>query len=149
MSSPVKKRKPAYPWTVPAAIGAVICLSLWGCLNFYQLTSMLNSSKKDPYGLLLQERRFRQVDTMLPQDAVVGYISDVPFGGVRGSAAFFGAQYVLAPRLVVELPARQKLEWVLGNFSEPGDYGGVAEAHQLAIVKDFGSGIVVFRKQGQ
>jgi hypothetical protein len=147
MSSAVQKTKAIYPWPVLLAIVAVTALSLWGALDFYRSVTLFYRSHGDPYGLLLQETRFRQVDRMLPPGITVGYVSDVPVSNVRGNAAFNGAQYVLAPRLVVELAAGHKPEWVLGNFSKVGNYQTIAQVLQLTIVKDFGSGIVVFRRR--
>jgi hypothetical protein len=149
MSSSAQKRKTIYPLPVLLAVGAVAFMSLWGCLDFYQSVKLYNSTNNDPYRVAAQLDRFRGPSSLVPQTAVVGYISDVPFDEVRGSAAFFGAQYALAPRLLVELSEEQKPEWILGNFSKPTDYKALAQVHQLALVKDFGSGLVVFRKRAQ
>jgi hypothetical protein len=77
---------------------------------------------------------------------VAGYLSDIPFHDVRGSTAFFGAQYALAPRILVPFPGRHRAGWVVGNFSQPLDYPTLAREHGLSIVKDLGRGLVVFRR---
>jgi hypothetical protein len=53
--------------------------------------------------------------------------------------------YALAPRLVTR--SADSHEWVVGNFSHPLDYVAAGAAHRLELVKDFGNGIVLFRRR--
>jgi hypothetical protein len=149
MSLSAQDRKAIYPLPVLLVVGAVGFMSLWGCLDFYRSVKLRNSMNNDPYDVAVQLERFRGPDSLLPRTALVGYISDVPFDEARGSAAFFGAQYALAPRILVELSEEQKPEWVLGNFSKLTDYEALASLDQLAVVKDFGRGLIVFRRRSQ
>ena len=81
----------------------------------------------------------------LPENTVVGYLSDLPSDATSGQAAYFGVMYALAPRLVTQ--SADSAEWVAGNFSHPLDYAAAGAAHHLALVKDFGNGIVLFRRR--
>jgi hypothetical protein len=55
--------------------------------------------------------------------------------------------YALAPRLMTR--SADGPEWVVGNFSHPLDYAAAGRQHQLELVKDFGNGIVLFRRRAR
>jgi hypothetical protein len=92
-----------------------------------------------------QPERLREAIPYLPEHAVLGYLSDLSLEAVNGSAAYFGVMYALAPRLLTRTADSQ--EWVVGNFSHPLDYASAGAAHHLDLVKDFGNGIVLFRRR--
>jgi hypothetical protein len=149
MRAPETETMPVYPLRILAGVGLVALLALAASLEFYRTTTISNRSSGDPYEVETQVRRLREAAAVLPRDAVVGYVSDVPFDQVRGSAAFFGAQYALAPRVLVELPARESTDWVLGNFSKPADIAAVAQHHQLKLERDLGRGVIIFRRKAR
>jgi hypothetical protein len=62
---------------------------------------------------------------------------------------FLGAQYILAPRVMVELDKHPNSPWVMGNFARPMDTADFAGKHGLTVVQDFGNGVVLFRKGAQ
>ncbi len=130
----------------PAALAAVVALSLWASLGFYRSARVFAEANMDRHGIETQQARFRDVLPLLPESAVVGYLSDVPFGEIRGSTAFYGAQYALAPRILAPVAGKHRADWVLGNFAKPADYVSIAQRHGLVVVKDFGRGVVVFRR---
>lgn len=132
-----------------AGVGLVAVLSLAASLEYYRTTTLTNRLTGDPYAVETQVQRLREAATILPRDVVVGYVSDVPFEQVRGSAAFFGAQYALAPRILVELSAREATDWVLGNFSNPAGISAIERRHQLKLTRDLGSGVMIFRRVGR
>ena len=84
---------------------------------------------------------------MVPPQAVLGYISDLPEEGVAGAIWFAGARHALAPRLLIPHQNPQKPDWVLGNFSKPSDLHEIERQNQLQLVRDFGSGVAVFRSR--
>ncbi|MCW5977496.1 MAG: hypothetical protein KIT09_05440 [Bryobacteraceae bacterium] len=137
---------------VNSALAAVALLSLYSLLDLYQATKFYNQQQPDPYRIGYQAPRFAEAMKMLPPDAVVGYVSNLDFGEIRGSSAFFGAQFALAPRIVVpnDHPASGPL--VLGNFSadvETSDISSrLAREQGLRVVRDFDAGVVLFRKEG-
>ena len=93
--------KPRSSLVVLPAVGAVALLCLFAALEYYRATTVANKRSPDPYRIGYQERHFREAAEMLPADAVVGYISNAEFDSIPGAAAFFGAHWALAPRIVV------------------------------------------------
>jgi hypothetical protein len=88
----------------------------------------------------------RQARSASPPKAVLGYISDLPEEGA-GAIWFAGARHALAPRLLVPLQNPQKQDWILGNFSKSVDLHQIETQNQLQLVRDFGSGVAVFRSR--
>jgi hypothetical protein len=39
--------------------------------------------------------------------------------------------------------------WVLGNFSQPVDYAGFGAKRGLTLARDFGNGVVLYRRAGK
>ena len=94
-----------------------------------------------------QPERLRDAMAYLPEGAQVGYLSDLSFDATGGTAAHFGVMNALAPRLVTR--SADNHEWVVGNFSHPLDYAAAGREHHLQMVRDFGNGIVLFRRRTQ
>ncbi len=134
------------------ACAVVALLSLFAAMEYYRRTSVRNEQQPDYYRIGFQEERFRQVAEMLPEEAVVGYVSNLNFDSVAGSAAFLGAQYVLAPRIIVGHQNPAATNYILGNFSaavETSDMSSeFARANNARVVRDFDAGVVLFRKEG-
>jgi len=130
----------------PAALAAVAALSLWASLGFYRSARAFAEANVDRHGIETQQARFRDVLPLLPPSGLVGYLSDVPFGEIRGSTAFYGAQYALAPRILAPISGKHRADWVLGNFAKPVDYDSIAQRYGLVVVGDLGRGLVVFRR---
>jgi hypothetical protein len=136
-----------YPFWLTAGIGAVILLSIFIAFQSYRTVDTDAHVYRDPYLINAQPERLREAIPYLPEHAEVGYLSDVSFEAVNGSVAYFGVMYALAPRLVTR--SADSHEWVVGNFSHPLDYAAAGAAHHLELVKDFGNGIVLFRRRRQ
>ena len=96
------------------------------------------------------ERRFAALRPLLPVHGLVGYLSDPELAGatprdsnaaaLRQFRRYLLAQYALAPALLVK---GTEPELVVGNFdpgTTPTAPGG------LRIVRDFGDGLVLFRR---
>ena len=145
MPSPMQTVR--YPFWLTAGMGGVICLCLATAFQSYRSADAYARTYQDPYMINAQPGRLREAVAYLPDKAVIGYLSDLPFDGVSGQAAYFGIMYALAPRLVTR--SADKPEWVVGNFSHPLDYAAAGRAHHLDLVKDFGNGIVLFRRGAQ
>ena len=128
---------PARIWI---AIG-IVCLAVLGS------TLDLTAPPSDPYKIDEQADRFRPVASELPRVSSVGYVSDLPMTTTAGSAAFYSARFLLAPTLVEE-EGKKRHEWAVGNFSKPQDYAAAGKPFGLGIVKDFGSGVILFRRTG-
>ena len=138
--------KPPSSVQVLSACGAVVLLALWSTINFYGATEEAAGANADVYKIGEQAARFQDLISALPATGIVGYVSDVPANQTLAAVLYSGAQYTLAPRLVTD----QRLPpggLVIGNFSKPLDLVQFGKDHGLTLVKDFGNGAVLFRKQ--
>jgi hypothetical protein len=138
-------RKPASSARVLTGVCVVVVLAALASLNSYQVSAQAARAYPDPYGVSSAERRFAAAIELLPATDVIGYISDLPLTETAGSTAFVAAQYVLAPRALV-LADRQTTEWAVGNFGRPGDFAARGKEAGFTMVRDFGSGVVVYRR---
>jgi hypothetical protein len=96
------------------------------------------------------EDRFQSLRHTLPSSGVVGYLGDPALGSDDGEESkqtallhfrrYLLAQYALAPLLLVE---NTDPELVIGNF-EPGTPARVPPG--FAVARDFGDGVVLFRR---
>jgi hypothetical protein len=131
----------AYHPRLKAALVAAALLALWGAIENFQLENRANDLH-DPYMVNDQPRRLTAAMQLVPRTAIVGYISDLPDQPVAWLAIFNSARYTVAPRLLVDGTDH---EWVLGNFSKPGDYAAIGREHGVQIVQDFGDGVALYR----
>lgn len=129
-----------------AGAGATLAMALLACLSLYQFAAATN---RDTYGVAAQHERLRQLDAELPGGIVLGYLSDLPEGSAEDQALFFGARYVLAPRLLVRARQPGRSEWVLGNFAREVDPAAFAAAHRLRVARLYGPGVVLYRGEGR
>jgi len=130
-----------------AGAAVVAILSLSAALDYWQVITTYNEQYPDPYRIGFQGPRFRAAAAAIPVDAVIGYISNLEFSDIRGSVAFFGAQYALTPRILMAIGDSRAGDLVLGNYSTQVDAAQVARAHHLSVVKDFGAGVILFRRE--
>ncbi|HTR38363.1 MAG TPA: hypothetical protein VMH80_20780 [Bryobacteraceae bacterium] len=135
------------PAVVSAACAAVALLSLWSTVDFYRATEDLAGSNADVYQIGAQAERFRELAAALPASGIIGYVSDRGTRETLGTVMYDGAQYALAPRLLTERLRQANTPWVVGNFSKPMDVAGFASKRGLTVVRDFGSGVVLLRKE--
>ena len=142
---PSPKQVVRYPSWLTAGIGCVVLLAFGTAFQSYRSADAYARANPDPYMINAQPERLREAVGYLPENTVVGYLSDLPSDATSGQAAYFGVMYALAPRLVTQ--SADSAEWVAGNFSHPLDYAAAGAAHHLALVKDFGNGIVLFRRR--
>ncbi len=137
--------KESSPTQVLVACGIVALLALWSMINFYGATEEAAGPNADVYKVGEQNARFQDLMPALPKTGIIGYVSDVPTSQTLGAVLRDGAQYALAPLLVREQSLRPGAEWVIGNFSKPLDVTQFGAQRGLTLVKDFGSGVVLYR----
>jgi len=131
-----------------AAIVMVAALATAAALNFYRTVdekSLRYHLARETQYIVASPERFREVIAIVPTEAEVGYFSDLTTSSSDGYLWFDGARYALAPRLVVPYESLQKKDWILGNFSKPVDLAQIERENHLKLVRDFGSGVVLFR----
>jgi hypothetical protein len=132
---------------VLAACVAVALLAAWSLAGFYTATEEVSGANADIYKVGEQAARFADLASALPAAGIVGYVSDVPPGQTLSAALYSSAQYTLAPRLVTSQSVQPAPEWVIGDFSKPLDVVQFGKEHGLILVKDFGNGAVLYRRQ--
>jgi hypothetical protein len=123
----------------------IAALCLIAGIDSYRAVDAYARANQDPYMINAQPQRLREAARLLPDKAITGYLSDLSFADTPGQAAYFGVAYALAPRLVVR--SADGPAWVIGNFSHPLDFAAAGAAHRLELVRDFGNGVVVFRRR--
>lgn len=133
-------------WRVRMAVLGTALLGLAGATLFWAQMSATLREQPDVYRIEEQQARLAGVAEMLPPDATVGYLSDVPFGNTEGQVYFFVTQYVLAPRLVVEETPAQRQRWVVGSFLKRPDIARIEREHGLKLVRSFGRGVYLFER---
>jgi len=126
---------------------AVAVLSFFSVTDYWRFATAYNEKNPDAYRIGFQEPRFRAVAAQVPPNAVLGYISNLGFNDLKGSTAFFGAQYGLTPRILVPWDSEYATGLVLGNFSTQIDPESYAASHGMVLVEDFGAGVILFRKE--
>ena len=135
-----------YPPRVLIGIAVTAVLAMVGAFDAYDSLAGFSRASPDSFKIGEQHRRLAGVNAALPPETVVGYISDQPFSTPDGQAAFFGVQYALAPRLLVDESDGRKQEWVVGSFLRKPDVAAIEKTHTLQLVKEFGLGIYLFRR---
>lgn len=135
------------------AASAIVLLSLWALLDLYQATTAYNAKNPDPFRIGYQEPRFREVSAHLPLGEPVGYVSNLELTELRGAAAFFGAQYALAPRILVPFDHPRAGRFTVGNFSAEIDLADItsrlAREKGLRVIRAWDNGVVLFHSPGR
>ena len=140
------------PVVARAAVGIVAALAVAGALNFYHTIDERNLRYAGPWMTQIigvGPERFRGVIAMLPVEAAIDYVSDLPDSNQRGQGVLWklSARYALAPHLTIWPGHSQKEDWVLGNFFKPMDLAQFERENHQNLVRDFGSGILVFQRR--
>ena len=111
----------------------LVCAGLISCIRY-----TFEVSRHDASGDLERyENHLRLVKASLPNNATVGYVSDM-----KGEAEFYLAEYALTPVILVRTAHRP---FVIGNFTNMDAAHQTAEASNLKLMKDFGQGLMLFR----
>jgi hypothetical protein len=134
-----------YPAGVKAAVALSAILSLWGVFEFATFEPVYQQQNRDVYQITAQLARFDAIRAAAPENAVLGYVTDLS-EGIAADAMFGGAQYALAPR-ILQRNAEQDL--VLGNFAKPADFAALGGSHGLRVDRDFGNGVVLYRREAR
>jgi hypothetical protein len=129
----------AYPWRAKAGIGLVMLMAVLAMGTLVGYRSVLQKQAV----VVIDERRFAGLRTLLPTRGIVGYLSDS--GGSQESVRrYYLTQYSLAP--VVVAPDSNR-EMVVANFSSPSAIVRLADAQGLTVEKDFGNGVALLRRR--
>jgi hypothetical protein len=126
------------------SVGVAAVLCLWGSVEFLASELTYQQTYRDQFDVSNQLARFEKVSATLPEDAVIGYLTDLDQGTSKANTMFRVAQYALAPRI---------LQWgsgygrVLGNFTRSIPFTAIDGQGGLRVERDFGDGVVLFRRE--
>ena len=109
--------------------------------SYYALLS--HTSAEPPNGIKMNEERFRGIRALLPQRAIVGYLSDTNNSEETGRA-YFLTQYYLAPVVVAADTAH---ELVIANCRSRSAIAALAAANDLTVERDFSNGVALLHKR--
>lgn len=129
---------------VRAAVLIAAALAFLGAVQFWDAETAYERQSPDPYRIADQAVRLADLRAAVPPNAVLGYLADVPFEDTLGSSMYFAAQYQLAPRI---LERTEAADLVFGNFTRPADFAALGRARGLLLQRDFGNGVVLFRRE--
>lgn len=118
-------------------------LTMLGAFQYMDAETTRQSESRDVYKVGAQTARFAEFQTAVPQNAILGYITDVDDAQPIASAMLLSAQYTLVPRLL-ERGVLQDL--VLGNFTHPADFVAFGQQRGLKLERDFGNGVILFKR---
>jgi hypothetical protein len=129
-----------YPASVTFAVAGAALLCLWGVGVSPGYERLYWSDVGDPYFVVGQGTRLAGLRALVPENAVVGYLSD------PGDPRILMSAYALAPRLI-RLGAEP--DWVVGDFARRTDFAALGRQYGLRVVRDFGNGVVLYRREGR
>jgi hypothetical protein len=135
-----------YPARIVVGIAVAILFCLWGVFQSYAFESEYQHQGPDPYQISAQFVRLAPVLSTVPENAVLGYVTDAEAGSTSDSALLASAEYVLAPRL---LTRGTNHDWVLGNFTRPADFAAFGKSLGLRMQQDCSNGVVLYRRERQ
>ena len=119
------------------ATGVIALLSLYSAAQLY----VPRSGARDDSRLVELQRRFQVLDGVVPPDAKLGYISDLP----PDAGLVFGLQYAIAPRMLVKDGVPH--QFVLGNFAQFVDHAEFGRSRSLTVFREFPNGVVLYERQ--
>jgi hypothetical protein len=146
--------KSASPYRRKAGLLILVVLTGYAVLNllWQGVRSYPDLPATDP--VTIHEARIAQLLPLLPASGAVGYVTTVEndrifaaekaFQNVEFLAQYALTQYTLAPRIVRNSP---DLPLVVGNFIDGPPAPGFLEKNGLVPLKDFGDGLVLYRRE--
>lgn len=134
-------------WRRPAGVGLVFVLSFSAAVAHLNGRAESARQNPDPWAIARQVERFAALRADLPPASVLAYYTDVPPGDERSIVLYFGAAYAMAPHLVTDARAAAGLELVVGSFLRRPDLSALEREQGLRLVKDYGRGVMLFRRE--
>jgi hypothetical protein len=134
-------------------IAGIAVVLLMGIAGAYVETRPIPVSQMDT--VTYNETRFVALKRALPTHGVVGYISDLDLSNDEGTAAWYLAQYSLAPLQVYFLPNRTPgttspiFDVAVGNFQNSNLAAALAARNGFVVERDFGAGAMLLSRVKQ
>ena len=141
-------------WRQKAGVILLVVLTGYAVLNLTWQGLIARPDVPEKDSITLHEARIAQLNPLLPASKEVGYVTTVEnseifpaeqtFRNVEFLAQYVLTQYTLAPRIVRNNPDKPL---VVGNFIDGPPAPGFLEKHRLVVLKDFGDGLVLYRRE--
>jgi hypothetical protein len=151
-----KRRAVFQPYRTWAALILLIAIAVYANLNllFSRIQLYPNLPQTDPVSI--HEQRIEQIKKVMPPTSVLGYVTTIEnekillnersLRNVEFLAQYYLTQYTLAPVFVYNSP---EYTFVVGNFLDgPADSEWIRKKG-LTPLKDFGDGLILYRKEGR
>ena len=139
-----------------AGLAILIVLTAFAVLDLFSQRIRSYPELPDTDPVTIHEARIGRLKGYLPASGAVGYVTTVEndqifareraIQNVEFLAQYALTQYTLAPLLVRNSP---DLPLVVGNFLDGPPKPGFLERHGLIPRKDFGDGLVLYRREGR
>ena len=130
-----------YTGRVKLATFLLLAIALYTTgVPLHRLSQLLAERKGGPDEIAYHRMRCSGLKPYLPLNTTIGYISETP-PVVRD---FYILRYVLSP---VRLVQNSDHHLVVGNFRRPESAGHIARKKDLAVVRNFGNGVVLFTRK--
>jgi len=129
-----------------AALLVLLLVALLSNLRLFRQTANFIPKPLGRDEITLYEKRFEELKKILPSHGVVGYISNKQAEDIRfdaGAAEYYLTQYALTPLVVVYSP---NYPLVVGNFRQAVIDPKIYTSRDLVPLKDFGNGVMLFRR---
>ena len=126
------------------AIIAIIICAL--SVNIYGLFEDIVFPEKIQQHISGYLNRFISVQPFLPRRGVVGYISDDLDNAEHSMPRKYLAEYSLLPVMLVR---SMDYPLIVGNFRNPAPDLEVYRKQGLIPIRDFGNGIVIFKRESR
>lgn len=125
------------------AVIVVVAQFVFTNLILFSKAAEFHRKQPAPDSITIYEKRFTELERILPAHGVVGYVTELPsdiiLSDADASAEYYIAQYSLAPLI---LDNTKDHPFVIGNFHGPHKI----EA-DLVLMRDLGNGIMLFRRK--
>jgi hypothetical protein len=93
--------------------------------------------------ITIYEKRFIELKELLQNHLVVGYVSDYDDNSTEDGIAYTMTQYVLTPIILVR---GIKRNFIIGNFHSTKPNIKAYEKENLALIRDFGDGVILLER---
>ncbi|SRR6266699_5040631 len=129
-----------YPTRVRAGAVLLALVAFFSCLDTARNRRWFEASD-----VHISEERVQTLRPDLPSHGAIGYVGDEVLPNTDTNPyyhEFFHIQYAVAPVILVD---SQQYPLVLGDFHQPVNFERMAKL-KLALVKDYGNGVMLFKR---
>lgn len=122
---------------------AVYALAVIALVSTLAALVEAGSAKPNNFDIGSYESRFAEIKREVPRDGTVGYLTDADPGLTSTTAEYYLAQLAMIPTVVAN---RADTPLVMANVHTPQP-AGFYQSRGLQLVKDYGNGVMLLRKE--